>query len=225
MTEFTTWRSLVDGAEIRAIPDAEVYLHDDWGDNKLQDRDDSGTTTHNGVEGVYRPEWGQVDGRDLPSVDDEKLVKQSEEALQTDVNINLDETVTWEFNGVDLTDAGEDGDNSRVAYWHLFSETLDLSADDLKQSYLIRISGDINVELEEVDSNGDTTAIITGKELDTEIYDLKVERSPSGEWEIFVDDESQGTATDTSHTDPQYVAITNQGGEFGTQRYDELKIF
>ena len=41
------------------IPDSEVYLHDDWGDNKLQNRDESGTTATPPVK-ILKSEQGMM---------------------------------------------------------------------------------------------------------------------------------------------------------------------
>ena len=221
---FDRWRSLVDGAEIDVgpdIPDSEVYLHDDWGDNKLQDREDSGTTTHNGVEGVYRPEWETPSGRSTPTVDDEELQIRGDDAIYTSINLNLDEEITWEWTNVFITGGTTDRTGA-----HLWTEQIDeISEDRFHDSYYLSLQEGFDLRLRHVDSSGDVTNLIEGPDVDEGRYDLRVTRSPSGEFEFFVDDTPEGTATDTSLTDPQYIAFAGEDDPDTRGDFDELKVF
>ena len=218
MSNFTTWRSLVDGEDIFVIPDSEIYLQDDWGDNKLQDREDSGTTTHNGVEGIYRPEWRIESGS--PEAENERLEFDTNEAIDTEINVNLDETITWEWSGIDFGTFESDV-SIGVGFivwaedqnWHL-----DSSAPSPDDAYVVQIRH----ESDEVRLlSGDV--LISHSTRPAESISLK--REPNGDWELFVDGSSVGTANDTTLSDPQYI------GFGGTDRgdcetfVDEVKVF
>ena len=208
-----------------AIPDSDVYLHDDWGDNKLQDREDSGTTTHNGVEGVYRPEWDQVNSDDLPSASNEELVVERDEYMITDVNINLNEAVTWEFNNVDVSNV-----DGRTFVITLFAEddtvitgdTFDAGA--AHEGYAILFRPEFETQrLREVDENGNTTDLITW-DIDTETFNATVTRTSSGEFEVIIDGDSQGTETDTTHETANYVSAGVRDADDPMVTLNELKI-
>ena len=209
MSNFTTWRSLIDGLELGAIPDSDVYLHDDWGDNKLQDREDSGTTTHNGVEGVYRPEWNVVGDAEA---NNEQLIITAEDEVETGISLNLDETITWELEDLSL-----DGDRFFVP---LFSETSQTSSNRVENGYSFRFIGD-NSGIVKHDSDGTTDGIVT-VDLDAELDDAEITRQPNGEWELIIDGTSEGTATDTEYDNPQHAVFTAFSGTTGT--ISEFKV-
>ena len=229
MSDFTTWRSLVDGEEIGVIPDSEVYLQDDWGDNNLQDREDSGTTTYNGVEGVYRPEWTALNGDSnlsLPSVSNETLTVKSDEGIFADINLNLDETITWEWSNVDPS--GGDSGSGNNNWLGLFADDVDNVDQYVEGSYVIRVRNDRAAELihhsDKSSSDGFTT-IVGGSESISGEVDITVTRASDGEWELFVDGSSQGTGTDTQSTDPSYLAIWCQPSQNAVIDVDEIKVF
>ena len=205
-TSFTDWYSLLDGQVLRAIPDPDIYLQDDWGDNKLTDREDSGTTTYNGVEGVYRPEWTTEQGN--PVAEDERL-KMDTDTISTGINLNLDETVTWE---VTIRQFSDDGNDSFAI--GLFSETTTIvnsgrMADD---GYVIFFSPEDTVDIRRVDDGNDTTLISGGNVPEDEDYSVSVTRTPSGEFELFDEDSSLGTDTDTTYDDDEEIEAIAIGG-------------
>jgi len=207
MVDFTggTWRSLIDGSEVSAIPDPwpESYLQDDWEDNKLQDRDGQDTTTHNGVEGVYRPEWN-VSG-DAEANNDELIVTGGDE-VETEISLNLDETITWEFKDLSL-----EGDRFFIP---LFSETAQTSSNRVENGYSFRlISG--NTGIVSHDSDGSTDGIVTS-DLPDELDDVEITRQPNGEWELIIEGTSEGTGTDTEHDNPQHAVFTSFSDTTGT---------
>ena len=205
MVDFTggTWRSLIDGSEVSAIPDPEVYLHDDWGDNKLTDRDDSGTTTHNGVEGVYRPEW-TVDAGEPVAQNDQLEIREGD-ALYADININLDEPLTVEWDANNLPD-GSGGDQIFLAVWSESLTFRDTDLQEYQESYIVRVRGEGNISFRVVDGDGNSSELISGSHSGAD-DNIKVTRDADANWELFVNDESQGTATDDTFTDPQYASF------------------
>ena len=213
-----------------AIPDSEIYLQDDWGDNRLTNREDSDTTTHNGVEGIYRPEW-TVDAGDVEA-QNEQLEVRDQGILRADINLNLDETVTWEFSGVsEETVIDDDGDLVQLG---LFSESDEFTANNrvrfYNDSYLISIDENANhTELLKYDGN-ERTEIITGSYQGSGSDDVyKVTRTSSGNWELFVNGNSIGTGEDTTYTEPQYTgfAVRQRGGTSNWPELDvdEYKVF
>ena len=203
---------------IDAIPDSDVYLHDDWGDNKLQDRDDSGETTHNGEEGIYRPEWRTVADQDLPSVSDERVTLTGGEAMITDINLNLNETITWDLNDIsDLSGSGAD-----LVYFGMWNETEDLdSSERPKDGYALFVRDD-NWIFQRIEDDGTNVDLINTSSAPGDDTDATITRDPSGEWEFFIDGNSQGTETDTTYTDPQYVTFSGRGD--GVASIDEYKV-
>ena len=198
------------------IPDSEIYLQDDWGDNKLQDRDGSGTTTHNGVEGVYRPEYVFRTTDENAEATGERLEVTGDTVITADINLNLDETITWEFD-VQAPDGSTDVSNVGV-----FSETTDTRDDRrVREGYEFRILDGGN-RLQKTDSEGGTESLIDAGGISFPA-DITIIREPSGDWELSVNGTSQGTTNDTTFTDP-LVAY------FGTDSdnrlvVDEYKVF
>jgi len=197
-----------------AIPDPDVYLDDDWGDNRLTDREDSGTTTYNDVEGVYRPEWtNTITGFSNPTAADGKIICEDDEGVTTPINLNLDETIEWLFNDVDMSEAGTGGtDGFHVC---LFAEqNSDTTNATLEQGYHVYFNrGTADVRLVYMDENGDRTDIIQSGQAFDDVQSWRVTRQPNGEWELFDNsDDSQGTETDTQSTNPQYAAVIGRDG-------------
>lgn len=207
--------------EISAIPDSDVYLQDDWGDNKLQNRDGSGTTTYNGVEGVYRPEWTIRDNE--PTVSNEQLTITGGDGIYTDINLDLSKTASWEFNGIDLSDnAGDSGD---MMVLHCFAEqTSNESARRLHQSYSINVrSGSNNpIQLYEVDASGNFNLLVDGGGGWSGTIDITVTRQSDGVWEMSINGTSQGTGNDSTHTSPSVAAIL--GRDSANIDLNELKV-
>ena len=223
MSNFTTWRSLVDGEEIGAIPDSDIYLQDDWGDNKLTDREDSGTTTHNDVEGVYRPEW-IVDSDDV-GVTNESLHAEEGGEVRTEINLNLDETITWEWTNVDISNAGSSANHGL----QLWAEGTDWTAfpPGMYPGYVVEFSTSDGgrVRLHKVDDSG------SGENLTEETgvgdtIDIEVTRESDGSWSISVDGGDPQTATDTTHDSPEHIGFKarNQGNSENI-RVGEIKVF
>ena len=193
---------------IDAIPDPwpESYLQDDWGDNKLQDRDGSDTTTYNGVEGVYRPEWTLDEGS--PEVADERLTLDGDgEAVVTEINLNLDESITWEFSNVSLNTDG-------ALALQLFSEDdtffdLDTTAPRMDDGYMVEFSmSNDRIRLTKNSGGGTDAMIESGVSPSAEEeFDIIVTRSSDGEFELIVDGDSKGTDTDTDFIDPSHTGF------------------
>ena len=209
---------------IVAIPDPDVYLNDDWGDNKLQDREDSDTTTHNGVEGVYRPEWTLDEGS--PSASNQTLQLDSGDAVRTGITLALSETVPWQWTGVEFPATDAAGDTVTLQLW-AESTTRDTQGFGLplQSGYFIQLrDSSPEVRLIEMDSSGNTSELITGSATAGSGFDLSVTRSSDGGFELFVEGSIQGTSTDTTHTDPQYFSFGTRSGTDASLTVSEVKI-
>ena len=95
-----------------AIPDSDAYIHDDWDDGKLTNRDDSGTTTTNEQEGFYRPEWNEFQAN-VNVVDkygdSDGLQMELTQSSGIDIKYPLpDDSLRWEF---EFRKDGDDSDN------------------------------------------------------------------------------------------------------------------
>ena len=212
--EFTDWFSLFDGQILADIPDRQVYLHDDWGDNQLtSDREDSGEVTHNGVEGVYRPEWHVRINE--PDVNDETIVFHDGDMVSTTINLNLEETIEWHFDVEDYTGSNNTGDH---IYITLFAESEDVNSTGdevfgatLEDGYFVYLSGNNDsIQLRETDDSGNSEELIDGSGNIEDLDELAVTRTSDGEWELFENGDSQGTETDTTYTEPVATAIGNR---------------
>ena len=218
MSDFTTWRSLVDGEEIGVIPDSDIYLQDDWGDPNLQDRDDSGTTTHNGVEGVYRPEWTTDDGS--PVADDERLKMSGDDALRADMNLNLDEKITWEFTNIQNIDDSADTATVNLGVWSESTSTTRSFPRGYEDSIFVRLS-DGGIRLRAVEGDDDPTDIVGEVSQPSEPFDVTVERDSDAEFVLLVNGSEQGSGSFDGLTDPQYMPMFSNNGD---GEIDEVKV-
>ena len=100
-------------------PDQDIYLQDDFGDNALQNRTGTETTTHNGVTGTFRPDYDPLLSG-LPTVSSQTLNILGNEGAVTDINLNLSETITWEWQNVDRTNNSSQGGSQLLL--HCFAE-------------------------------------------------------------------------------------------------------
>ena len=215
-----------------AIPDTEVYLHDDWGDNQLTtDREGSGTTTHNGVEGVYRPEWA-VELGDASVSNEEVTLDTDETVVGTDININLDETyrVWWEFE--------DGGGRTTLGIFAETNVTNTASFASFEKSYFILNSTADNLfRLIKKDEDGNTDAVISSDGDAISAGFAGAERDSNGNWELFVttdaletprdelfvSDYSVGTGSDSTFTNPSHIEF-GQRDSTGS-KVKEIKAF
>jgi len=192
-------------ADLSGIPDSDIYLQDDWGDNKLQNRDGSGTTTYNGVTGVYRPEWTIRDT--APSVSGGELIISDGNGITTGINLDLSQTITWEWTDVDVSSHGKFEEDE--LYFALFAEqTRNDTNGRVHRSYALRFRRGIVHSLIKVDNSGTFTQLIGGGSQ-SGAYDVSVTRSSTGTWELFDGSgTSLGTANDTAFTRPSDMPVT-----------------
>ena len=207
-----------DGTDIQTIyqgggniiwTDFSVYLEDDWGDNKIADRDDSESGAHNNVIGVFRPEYVIENG--TPTAENETLALSDEDVLHTDINLNLDKKVVWEWSDVDISD---NPSNTSETYLTCWSESTIFDFDfprGFEESYGVIINDTPEARLTYIDENGGGNTLINRSV--SEVVQIRVERDDNGNWEMFLDGESVGTATDNNLSDPQFFGFISHDRE------------
>ena len=206
---------------IDAIPDNDIYLQDDWGDNKLQDRDGSGTTTYNGVEGVYRPDWNVP--RSSVVAENENLVM-NQGVAYTDINLNLDETVTWRYDNIEYDETSSDTDSQfSIALW---SESTNFDRRFMESSYTLFFEpSNDEVRLIYVDSDINFDELIAPVSIPASpISSIEVERSDGGEFSLAIEGTEKGSATDDSLESPEYTAFVSRDDGDYEQSIDEIKV-
>jgi len=158
--------------------------HDDWEDNKLTDRDDRATTTAsvlgaNEFAQRFRPEWTTKEGS--PSATGGYMLLDAGEEVKIPSGFD---TGTWEQDTwLDAANAcqkfkfiWQDADNFWVTYFDDEYTHLDLCKNDAGTSTAV------------IDYTVDPTLGVW--------HDIKITRSSAGDWELFYDGSSVGTATD-----------------------------
>ena len=243
MTEFTTWRSLVDGNTITAIPDSGAYLLDDWDDNDFQrPREDEADGSYTQADGTtldsarYRPNYDIVDGSsDMTGIEvknqqleitmDEDSGFGPSDAFVTQSEITIgswsfDMRVPTYYTGggnhsvhvilISDTDSNNDN-NAREGNRWLFS-----FADDNGGISLVKIE------------NGDETVVIDGGVHfdDGNEHTVEITRDNNDNWEMFLDGEQLGSASDSFLPDAIYTMINakaNDGRGLAEAEIDNLR--
>ena len=189
------------------IPDSDVYLHDDWGDNKLQDREDSDTTTHNGVEGIYRPEWEIFEGS--PFVDDARLTLEAGDAITNPININLSEDLVLEYEVSDINIPSSSQAFGVTVFADSKPEATEVHNID-GNGYAVWLQGDDSggqIVLFRYDDGERTEIIEDTSGFPSVPFRVAISRTSSAEWELLVNGDSKGTTTDDSHTLVEYCSL------------------
>ena len=220
-------RILFDGP---AIPDSDVYLHDDF-DGGETDREDAVTFTYNGEEAFYRPEWSQEGGSGDITGWDGSVNVGSITVYAADINLNLSETVRWYWDVESL--------GGRLAMG-LFAETSNAYIDayaKLENGYFVMDSGG-DIRIIKHDTDGSRTDLITDDSTFSGSRFYGVERDSEANWELFATDEtlenpksdlfdsdySVGAASDDTYDSPAYIWMGDYDGDGGAE-INEVKSF
>jgi len=207
-----------------SAPDPNVYFHDDFDDGKLQNRDDSATTSYNGVTGVYRPEWTFDNGS--PTVTNGDLDYTNPDSAKADLSLDLSQTVTWEFTNLRINVGG-----NQTPFFGLFYEDDPVRSPDdfpptLFPGYFFRSNPSVpQTEFGKIDSNGNGTTLVQLNNVALDNVDMTVTRTPSGQFTVKTNGSTITSFTDTQHTNPQYIGFSGRTGGFNQMLLDELKIF
>jgi hypothetical protein len=191
-----------------SIPDNKIYLQDDWGDNRLDSRKGSGTTVHNGVEGIYRPNWTVSSG--TPTVSNENVVMQgqsTDQAIQSEHNIDMNSSITWECTLACRTPNGgragiDIGSNGNLRYG--------IAEDVTGTMYLYDIDRGTRIIQGNINNDGSKETI-------------KIKRSSSGFWELFYGDNRLGGTNEDKGVALDTVRLSNRTNS-AEAKFENIKI-
>jgi len=194
----------------------EYYLTDDWGDNKLTDREGL-SNFRNRIPprtwGKDRPKWTIESGS--PSASGGVLVLPQSSTVQT-VSTPSDFTVgAWEldFKWANTTSTQWD----RNWFMRLAGEAT---------GYWMRANNDGSAcDIIETTTGTHTVIIDNTWTADTSWHTLKATRDSAGNFELFLDGVSKGTTTDTTHTTSDEMWIRDDGNDVAERNVDNLKVY
>jgi len=172
-------------------------FYDDFGDNKLSDRDNF-VAMFESIFGVGRPEWTVEEGS--PSVSDGELILPAGNTTPQRVSTPCKITSgVWEI-GFKFMTAPSSGSFRMSLIYQNGSNYYILYNDILSNKILLhkREAGSISDPISH-----------TGAVKDTDYHVIKVTRDSSGNWEIFLDGTSIGTTTDSFVPTPTVIDISN----------------
>lgn len=195
----------------RIVYSGEYYLFDDWKDNLLTSRrwDDKMVFPVSELD-KYRPDW--TTESDSPSASGGVLVLPDGSTTAQQVSTASGFTVgTWEkdFTIISATTAGA---CNLFFIWTDNSNTLRVSIESDDDYMLVKIDGGTTTILVSSTWDGDTTQHTT-----------KVTRDANGNFELFYDGVSQGTATDTFLPSTRDLSFLNNADS--EVDIDNLKVY
>lgn len=186
-------------------PELDNYLFDDFADNGFSNRTGSQTGQYpdpslgpsKNYRGYVRPRWRSAGGS--PTVSNGELVlPPGDTTTQIAVAENIAlETGTWEFDFQFSSTPG-------------FSHRFDFIREDGSNVWFIESQSGGGFVLKKYEAGALNTVISGSWSPDTSPKTCKVTRDESGNWELFVNGTSQGTATDTFLPDGQRIRVVNQ---------------
>jgi len=192
------------------IPDSDVYLHDDFEDNKLTNRDGSGTTTYNGVQGIFRPEWTLDTGTE--TVSNGQLIGNDGDHFRADINLNLNFDINWIL---DFT-IPENGVNDSTNFTLYSESTTEVSgfSNGYAEGYVFVTDTSSNTRLVKLGSSGNATRLLEGLPNPNQ-GDVLVTRTSTGDWSVTIDGTTFGPVNDTEYTNPEYLGFSKRENEVG----------
>jgi len=206
-----------------AIPDSGVYL-DDWADNKLANRDSyTSTPPEDGLDtditsdfsDPSRAEWTDQNG----SISATNQHLDIPDGSSTDQIISASSPMsegTWDFEFT------ADGSTSNGAVYY-FMHT-DTPSDPVNNDgYGAQLLNDGRLRLWKF-TNGPATILVNAGSVgwdDGATHTLKITYS-SGDWELFFDDSSQGTASDTDYDIPHLAIYSSLNTSL---TIDNMRVF
>ena len=195
-------------------PDTNVYFHEDWGDSQLENRGEWADFTHNGEDGVYRPEW---EVSESPFAANDQVHLDSGDRVSHEINLNMSETIVWEF-----TDVEEPDD---MMYLQLMAESDNPigAGEPFDDGFALEIDDDSGaigqVKLRLIENGEIDGQVLVGDDPSSFPCDVTVTRDSSGEWELFIDGVSEGTHTNSDHDNPEFTSLSAAGGEGSVGEY------
>ena len=216
-----------------ALPEITNYIEDDWDDNALTNRTDSteGYFLHpsdgllsgdfeagDALKGVYRPEWNTNSGSPT-ATNGELQMFDGSSTPQAVLTPSRFTTGYWEVN-FKYNSSPSNGLGSRMT---LFAQTQNAANDSLQDSYALQLyRGEIRLNRFDGGTENIIIQAVGAWGGGTTAYTEKAQRDSYGNFEIFIDGQSEGTVTDTTYTEGSYHALGN--GEDSRMDYDNLVI-
>jgi len=213
--------SSLDLAALRIVGETGE-IADDWGDNLLTGRENSGDglVTWSELEvgrcKNFRPEWTSVGS---PSATGGELVVDVDNSVG-DQGVYVDvviEVGTWEVEGRTENTGNNNYVGVRMIYQDADNQWKILERDDGSYGYL-----------QKDDAGTTTTVIDSGGQIgDTNFHTLKATRDADANWEYFFDGVSQGTATDSFMPTKNSTRVQSRANDdvTSTHHYDNLKVY
>lgn len=210
------------------------YLEDDWNDNALNNRSNASKgyyyNYHTGgtgdlLKGVYRPEWDYYKSAGRLTVTNGEIQVDYDGSGSVDIIETPSQFYvgSWQFDW-QLDPLG--GDNNQINHFSIHNG--DRSSDFPPNSYEGHIAEGGTYKLQKVSGGTQSNLITPGWTNDTNVHTWKHTRDSYGNFELFFDGTSQGTATDTEHTKPGgggtfRLYFADSGGS-GTAHIDNLVV-
>jgi hypothetical protein len=205
----------IDGQTVFTAGPTDFYLLDDFGDNKLTNRTGSSTTTYNGVTGFQRPDWTINSGG--ANASNQKLDLPDSTTLFTDINLNFNETITWELKGVDVT---QSSDRRNIFGIGLFADGTTFSAGRPRDGPFVSIRP---TQVTRIMDTNVLPVVEDNNPPDRSPMDITVKRFSGGSYELIINGTSIGTNTPgTPTTSAQFVGIGKRrdGSTFFLDEYN-----
>jgi len=218
---------LVYESAIHPIYGSDFYFFDDWGDGGLETRDSTSEVSYNGATGQYRPSWTTDAGS--PNVVDGALEINSGDGVLCDVDLNLNEEVTWLWKNVDPRRGGTgNSDESSLQLWSESTSRLSgYPSETLYPGYLLEIrrraSAD-ELRLSKILADQSVERLVFKASVSWP-KDIQVKRSVSGEWRVWLGDHLVGSAVDTELDSPQYIGFGGRSAQNIGLRIEEFVVF
>lgn len=224
--------AMTDRNSASAIPD--TWLQDDFGDNKLTNRDGTETTTYEGQTwGSFRPEYSSNNGR-FPSVSNQTVTFNNGETIETNYTLDFSVDIEWRYS-IDISGMGSSFGNGFISLFGAdlndkyteFAEGVGGSVDVILPSrgYLISFdeSGVLNFERAD-----DSDSTILANTTVGSSFNVTIRRDSSGNWDILVDGSLRTSVTDTTYTTvggTQFHSRSTAESEFEIDSYEILSDF
>jgi hypothetical protein len=158
---------------LEGIPDNQIYVHDDWEDGKINNRDDNGTTTTNGKEGIYRPSWNEFNSG--VSVENGQLKVTQKSGIDLAYGIP-DESIKWNFSFRKPADDNDNGFEVILSSDSSQNRIMFRSGDHKERTVLRDNDADLYIEGQDLADNSKHEIIIT----------RNVSTSPAT-WKYYID--------------------------------------
>jgi len=187
------------------------YMGDDWNDNKLTSRDNAATvaTALDKIFQTFRPEWTVISGTITTANSRVEGDASGSNKVQTSSSITEG---TWEVDIIVLAT----GSYQNIYFIYQDSSNHWIAGNSTP-------GGTRAWHVRKVASDSETDIIQSNWTEATGTYALKVTRDSSGNFELFVDGTSKGTATDTWLPTQNYIVL--ELGDDNASAMDNLKVY